>query len=106
MIEDRVSELENQLRGLGSLSSLSPLGSLKELSEAINSGLDVNLESLNIGHSRMTFTGSVPDNQAIGRLSGVLEKRADRFCEVKIDPKGKVAGSNRVKFIADLKFCE
>lgn len=55
VIEDKVSELENQLRGLGSLSSLSPLGSLKELSEAINSGLDVNLESLNIGHSRMTF---------------------------------------------------
>lgn len=104
-IEDRVLQLEEQLRGMGSLSSLSPLDSLKELSSAIGTDIDIQVDVLNIGQSRLTFSGSVLDNPNVGRLNSALESRK-RFCEVNVEPKGREPGSGRVKFNADIGLCE
>lgn len=103
-VTEKVDELENQLRALGSLSALSPLDSLKELSEVIPKSIDVALDGLTIGQSRLTFTGSVIDNNSFGKLLGALEKHRSRFCTVKVDSKGQMG--NRVRFAADIKLCE
>ncbi|MCB0325727.1 MAG: hypothetical protein KDD69_19230, partial [Bdellovibrionales bacterium] len=105
-VQDRVAALEEQLRGMGSLSSLSPLESLKELSATIGREIDIEVEALNIGHSRLSFRGSVADNPSLGRLNSALESRKDRFCQVKLEPKGRVANSSRVKFSAEIELCE
>ena len=105
-LQAKVAALEGQLSGMGTLASLSPLGSLKELSEAITPDIDVNVDSMNLSQTRVTVSGSVPDNVAVGRLSGALEKRTGRFCDIKLDPKGRAAGSSRVQFLADIQLCE
>lgn len=103
-MEEKVTELEDKLRAVGSLSSLSPLESLKELSEVIGRDIDIEIEGMNIGSARLFFRGSLPDNPALGRLEGVLNKRKEFFCKVQVEPKGR-AGA-RVNFTADIELCE
>jgi hypothetical protein len=105
-LESRVEEMEEQLRDLGSLSSLSPLNSLKELSVAIQSNVDIEIEAINIGHTALSFRGSVKDIPSVGRLDSVLEARKERFCSVEVNSRGKAPGSNRVKFQAEVTFCK
>lgn len=104
-LQAKLDTLEEELRGMGSLSSLSPLESLKELVAAVGSSLDVMIDSVSIGYSKMTIRGSVADNLSIGNFSTALKARKDRFCDVKVDPKGKTA-DNRVGFSAEIEFCE
>ena len=106
VLEEKVSEIETQLRSMGSLSSLSPLDSLKELSQAITADIDIRIDSVNIGFSRLLLRGTVADNPTVGRLEGILKKREKRFCKVTVDPKGRLSGSSRVKFTAEIELCE
>ena len=103
-LEAKVQELEEELRGMGSLSALSPLNSLNELVLAIGGGLDLTIESISIGHSRLLLQGTVGDNLSVATLSSALKAKADRFCEVKVDSKGKVG--SRVKVSAEILLCE
>ena len=104
-LQAKLDSLEEELRGMGSLSSLSPLESLKELVAAVGPSIDLLIDSISIGYSKMTIRGSVADNLSIGNLSSALKARKDRFCDVKVDPKGKTA-DNRVGFSAEIEFCE
>jgi len=105
-LKNRVTELEEQLKNMGTLSSLSPLQSLKELSEAMGPSIDVNVDAMNIGHSRITFRGSVPRYPVVAELNDVLAKKTGQFCEVKVEPKGKALSSGRINFSAEIKLCE
>ncbi len=105
-LEEEIERIEEQLRGMGSLSSLSPLESLNVLSKTIGRDIDISVDAVNIAQSRLSLRGSVLDNPSVGRLSGALEKQESRFCSVKVDPKGRVPGSSRVKFSAEIELCE
>ena len=106
-LQRRVEEIETQLRDMGTLSSLSPLDSLKELTAAIDPSLDLQIDSMNIAHSRVSFNGSVIDYPAVGTLSQILKDRKDRFCDVKVDPAARTFGtSSRVKFTAEIRLCD
>lgn len=105
-LTNKLGNIEEQLRELGSLSSLSPLESLRELSLAVSRDIDLKIDTLSIADGAVSFSGSVADSPAVGRLSTALENRRDRFCKVQVDPKGRMPGaSTRVKFDADLSFC-
>ena len=109
-MENRIGEIESQLRDMGSLSTLSPLDSIKELFSAISSDVHLELESLSIGHERIDFRGSVPDNPSWGKLSELIQKAGEdkgtkKFCTVNITPMGKTPTS-RVKISAEIKLCE
>lgn len=105
-VKNKVSDLEEQLESLGSLSSLTPLNSLRELSEAIGKEIDIEIDSLNIGHKSLSMRGSVLTNRMVGALQDALEKRSDRLGKVNVAPGGSVPGSTRVKFNADITFPE
>lgn len=104
VILERISEIESQLRDLGSLSSLSPLDSLKELSVAINRKIDIKIQRLNIGHSGLSLRGTVPDVPSLGRLKSALEARKGVFCETDVDSDSSTSASG-VKLTAEIKFC-
>ena len=104
-VRNELSRLEEQLRGLGSLSSLSPLDSLKTLSVSVGSALDLTLDDINIGYSNLKFTGTVNGIPAVGKLDSILKGQKGRFCDVKVEPRGKVPGSSRVRFSAEASFC-
>ena len=103
-LTSKVQDLEEELRGMGSLSALSPLNSLNELVIAIGGGLDLTIESISLGHSRLLLQGTVGDNLSVATLSSALKAKVDRFCEVKVDSKGKVG--SRVKVSAEISLCE
>jgi hypothetical protein len=105
-LETKVTELEEQLRGMGSLASLSPLDSLKLLSDVIKENIDIDIDSLSIAQSRLIFRGTILDTPTLGRLDGTLEKIGEPFCSTKVDPKGRDARSSRVKFAAEIELCE
>lgn len=105
-LETDVEELEEQLRGMGSLSSLPPLETLKEISDVIPKSIGIEIDVLNIAETKLSFRGSVADTPSVGRLSSVLEQNNKRFCEVKVDPKGKLRGSSRVRFSAEIRLCQ
>lgn len=105
-LEENLTDKEEQLRGLGSLASLSPLDSIRELSVTINKQVDTLIDSLNIANSRILIKGSVPDFPAVGRLESALEANSSRFCTVSVQPKGKKSGTSRISFTADIKLCE
>ena len=105
-VRSRADDLEERQRSMGTLSGLSPLQTLKELSTAIPANVDVTLDSVSIGHSRVSLSGSVSDFPAVGRLSTALDGRPKEFCDVKVDPKGQVAGSSRVRVTVDMKLCD
>jgi len=102
-IEDRVKELEKRQKEVGGLSFFSPLTVLKELSEVLTKEVDVTIESLSVGHARLSFTGTALNFPTVGKITTLLEKHKE-FCEVKIDPKGD--SQDRVKFQAEIKLCE
>lgn len=103
-IETKVSELEEQLKSMGSLSSLSPLGSLRELVLALGAGIDVTFDTVSIGSSKLTLKGSVADNQSVATLSTLLKARKESFCDVQVDSKGKTG--SRVGVTVEIGLCE
>jgi len=105
-VEESVSDKEEQLRDLGSLASLSPLNSIRELSSSITKEVDTLLDSVNIANSRILIKGSVPDFPSVGRLESALEANTTQFCSVSVQPKGKKSGTNRINFTVDIKLCE
>jgi general secretion pathway protein L len=105
-MEQQIEDLEADLLAFGSLSSLTPLNSLKELSNAIDRSINIEVDSIQIDRDRLELKGTVSDYKAVGRLNGLLEARADRFCEVTVDTKEQAFGSKRVKFSADIILCK
>ena len=105
-VDSRISELESQLSGLGSISSLSPLESLKELSEAISDDIDISVEEVKILSSGLTFRGTVRDFPSVGALDNALQARKKTFCNVTVDPGRRDTRSSRVKFNAEIQYCE
>ena len=103
--QEKVDDLEKQLRSMGSLSSLSPLQSLKELSQLIDPNIDIDLDSVNIGFSRILLRGTVADTPTLGRLEAVL-KKGNNFRTVNVDPKGNAPRSSRKKFTAEIELEE
>lgn len=103
-VDDKLATVKTQLQGLGSLASLSPLETLRELSESIHKELQVTVDSVKIGSKGVTLSGSVPDSPTIGKLNTALTNRKERFCKVTINPRSRGAG--KVGFDAEIVFCE
>lgn len=102
-VDGKVAELESRLQGLGSVSALSPLEALKELSELIKPNLDIAIDTISLTTNGVTFSGSVADNATVGRLIGIFESNSARYCSPKVDPRGQTG--TRIKVMADLKYC-
>ncbi len=105
-LENSVAELEEQLSGMGSLSSLSPLEVLLELTKTIDNKIDIKIDSLGIAESKVSFRGSVADTPTVGRLNSALEKNKNIFCKIKVDPGGRTLGNSRVRFSAEIILCK
>lgn len=110
LLEEKVAELEEQLKGIGSLGSSSsmpekgPLMALREFITA-SSGIDVSLDGASYSESKLSVRGSVAENRMTGELEGALKSRAKRFCDVSVNPRGRVSGG-RVSFTAEMSVCE
>ncbi len=104
-MQTKVEEMEDELRVLGSLSSISTLNALKELTSAISPNMDVLIDSLNIGASNILIRGSVAKNPQVGELNKAFVNRKQFFCKVNVDNTGETTGG-RYGFKAEIELCE
>ncbi len=105
-LDEKITELTTQLKEMGSLSSLSPLESIRNLSDAIKPEIDISIETLKIGAEGISFAGSVSDIPSVGRLKSILESFSNVYCKSNVESKGRGSGSTRVRFEADAQYCE
>lgn len=103
-VENKISELEEELRSLGSLSSTSTLEAFKEIASTITSDMDVSIDSMRFATSHVFIKGTVSKPPMVGTLNRIFENKSDKFCQVNFDPKGEVAG--RYGFAAEIGLCE
>ncbi len=107
ILANKVAALEEKLQDRGSLSALSPLESLKELSKLITPTLDTQIKDLIIEPQMITINGSLGSIPAVGKLDQVL-KKSSKFCD-KSKPSATTKGSNygsRTGFEAKIPLCE
>ena len=103
-VSDKVTEIEEQLRVMGSLSSLSPVDTIRELSSSIGNNIDIDITSMKIGATNISFRGTVPDLSSGERLQNTLEKKKDKFCKVEVLSRGN-SSRGRVNYTADITLC-
>ncbi len=103
-LQSKITDLEEELRSLGSLSSTSTLDAFKEIISSITPDMDVSIESLRFGTSHVLMKGTVAKPPLVGTLNRIFESKSTKFCKVNFDPKGEVAG--RYGFSAEIQLCE
>lgn len=101
----KVNEIEEKLTLMGSLSSLAPIDTIKELSTAISSEIDLDISNLRISASRVSFRGSVPNPSTLERLSRALEIKKDKFCNVEVLSVGR-QNKDKIGYTAEIEICE
>lgn len=105
-VQQKTTELEEELRLMGSLSSVSFLEILKGLTTALPESMDIKVDSVQMSKERLEIKGSVKDYKTLGKLNGTLEAQSSLFCKVAVDTKSQQFGTNRVQFSADVQLCE
>lgn len=103
-LQTKIADTTDQLREVGSLSTLSPLNLIKELSTRINTELQIEINRLDIGQEEVTFEGVVPNTPAVGKLDNILNGMDKIFCEVEVSPLGQNGGKG-VRVRSKLKLC-
>ena len=104
-LQDEIYDLQQGLKELGSLSSLSPLDALRQISQAVPKNLDLEIQQMDIRQVAISFQGSVPDVPSQGRLQKALLETRSRggFCDVNVNPLGRAGRGTRRRFEAELK---
>lgn len=99
--------LDEQLKDLGSPSSLSPLDVLLEISKDFPISSDTFLNQVGIRGNNVKLDGTAPDYAAVDRVEKALNKRKKSvYCRIKKDSGGlgAVAGSRSFSF--EIWLCE
>ncbi|MDD2943759.1 MAG: hypothetical protein PHC51_12435 [bacterium] len=104
-LDAKLTDVQSQLSDTGNISSLSPLESLKKLSESIDRQSDVAIEKMNLSYGSITFRGTALDLPTVGKLETTLSE-IEGFCSAQVKPKGKAPGGTRYQFDAELTPCD
>lgn len=104
-INDEIEKLESQLLALGSLSALSPLEALLEISKDLPKDIGLSIEDLNIRENKLILKGSVPDYSTLDKIEQALKKRSNSYCSVKIQEETRNSRGTSVGFSVTLQLC-
>ena len=95
--------LEEQLKSLGSPTSLNPADIFSELSQDLHKETDIKFTRLKIASNKAILDGIAPSYTAIDRIQRILKKRSSTYCEVSSRSSG--AGSSP-SFVIELQLCQ
>lgn len=85
-VVSRINSLEGQLKELGSLSKLSPLDALLEVSKDIPVTPDLSIFNISIRESRVTVKGTVNSYPTIDKIVKALKDKNSTYCNVDLKP--------------------
>jgi Tfp pilus assembly protein PilN len=106
-LEGENRKLEQQLKNLGSLSALSPLDSLRAISEDLPQTSGITVTRVRIEGATMRVEGTAPDYAALEKLERVLKRKRSVYCRVNKDITASVPGKPNVRgFRLDIILCE
>ncbi len=95
--------LEEQLKLLGSPTSLNPADIFSELSQDLHKETDIKFTRLKIAANKAVLDGIAPSYTAIDRIQRILKKRSSTYCNVTSRSSG--AGSSP-SFVIELQLCQ
>lgn len=105
-ITAKISEIENQLKELGSLATLPPLEAFLVLSEDLPNNLGITINDLSIKETKIIIKGTVPDYGTLDRIENSLKEKGSRYCEVSAVESSSSSGrESAVGFQMTLTLC-
>jgi hypothetical protein len=105
-ITAKISEIESQLKELGSLAALSPLEAFLVISEDLPDNLGVVINELSIKETKLSIKGTVPDYGTLDKIEKALKEKSSRYCEVSAaESSGSSGKENTVGFQLNLTLC-
>lgn len=108
-IDAAISELEQKLGTLSSISSFSPIDWLYTISLSIPKDLNIDIESISITTEGLIFRGTVKDYPTSGRLDSILNKLQTesngKFCEVSLNTEENVGSQGKKPVVGEIKLC-
>ncbi|RMD87140.1 MAG: hypothetical protein D6808_01970 [Candidatus Dadabacteria bacterium] len=105
LMRDEIRKLEDRLKSLGSLSSLSTLESFAAVSQDLPSNLGLSIYSLSIKENRVNIKGTAPDYSTLDKIEAAFKKKPHTYCKVKIKEDVAFGRRARVGFIVSLEIC-
>lgn len=106
-LEGENRRLEAQLSNLGSLSALTPLDSLSEISFDLPLSSGITVTRIKIEGNKLRVEGTAPDYTALEKLERVLKKKKNVYCRIRKDTTASVPGKQNVRgFSLDILLCE
>lgn len=104
-ILNQTQKIEEQLKDLGSLATLSPLEAFLAISQDLPGNLGLNVTELSIRETRVLVKGTAPDYGTLDKIESVFKKKSNIYCA--IDVKNSAAGgrSANIGFDVTLTLC-
>ena len=90
-LSNNILQIENQLKEIGSISTLSALEAFLALSEDMPADLGLNVNEISIKGNKITIVGTGPDYGTIDKIEKALKEKKDRYCD--IDPGDSSSGN-------------
>lgn len=106
-LEGENRKLEQQLSNLGSLSALSPLDSLTEITADLPLSSGITITRIKVEGNKMRVEGTAPDYTALEKIERALKKKKNVYCRIRKDTTASVPGKQNVRgFSLDILLCE
>ena len=109
-LENSISDLEQKLGNLSTVSSFSPIDWLYTLSNLIPRDMNVDIESISISTEGMSFRGSVKDYPTSGRLDSLLtnlkNENPTKFCDASLSTEENSVTQGRKPIVVEIKLCD
>ncbi|MBX7145179.1 MAG: hypothetical protein K1X79_12060 [Oligoflexia bacterium] len=106
-LEGETRRLEQQLQSLGSLSALSPLDYLTEITGDLPLASGVTVTRVKIEGNRLRVEGSAPGYTEIEKIERFLKRKKNVYCKIRKDSTNAAPGKpNSRGYTLDITLCE
>ncbi|MDZ4787272.1 MAG: hypothetical protein SGJ02_14465 [bacterium] len=107
-ISAMTQKIEEQLKELGSLSTLSPLEAFLAISEDLPSNLNIAINEVGIKETRITLKGTAPDYGTLDKIEQTFKGKKETYCTIGIKDNSsgsRTSNSGSVGFELTLQLC-
>ncbi|GEM_PF-2580869 len=105
VIAQQTQQMEEQLKDLGSLATLSPLEAFLAISQDIPIQLGVSVNDLSIKETKISIKGTAPDYATLDKVEQALKAKRETYCAISIKDNASGSRGSNVGFELTLQLC-
>jgi len=98
-------KIEDQLKDIGSLATLSPLEAFLEISQDLPDNIGLNINELSIRETKVVVKGTAPDYGSLDKIEQALKRKRETYCAISIKDNAAGARSTSVGFELTVQLC-